>query len=85
MSESKPRFIFEISEEQRLRAVRIFSEYGMRKSVMSRILDEVMDLIEQHGWIFAAILIDKDTTQSEVRQMIPSMKKVMETVKNGNH
>lgn len=52
---------------------------------MSRILDEVMDLIEQHGWIFAAILIDKDTSSSEVRQMIPSMRKVMETVKDGNH
>ena len=80
-TENKIRFIFEITEEQQQRALKIFSEYGMRRAVMSRILDEVMDMIEIHGHMFAAILIDKDTTSSEVRKLMPSMKKTEEMFK----
>jgi len=81
MPENKIRFIFEITEEQQRRALRVFSEYGMRRAVMSRLLDEAMEMIEQHGWIFAAILIDKDTTSKEVRKMMPSMKKTEEMMR----
>lgn len=76
-----PRFIFEITEEQQRRALKVFSEYGMRKAVMSRVLDEVMDMIEEHGWIFAAVLIDRDTTSKEARKMMPSMKKTEDLLK----
>ncbi len=82
-SDTKSRFIFEITEEQRERALRIFSEYGSRKAIMSRVLDEVMDMLEEHGYIFAAVLIDKDTTSKEARQLLPSMKEV-ERIKDGN-
>ena len=75
MSENKIRFIFEITEEQQRRAFKVFSEYGMRRAVMSRLLDEAMDMIEEHGWMFAAVLIDKDTTSEEVRKLMPSMNK----------
>lgn len=80
-TENKIRFIFEITEEQQARALKVFSEYGMRRAVMSRLLDEAMDMIERHGWIFAAILIDKDTTPEEVRKMMPSMKKTEEMMR----
>lgn len=79
-----PRFIFEITEEQQQRALKVFSEYGMRKAVMSRLLDEAMDMIEQHGYIFAAVLIDRDTTSEEVRKLMPSMKKTEEMMKDGH-
>ena len=81
MPDNKIRFIFEITEEQQRRALKVFSEYGMRRAVMSRLLDEAMDMIEQHGWMFAAVLIDKDTTSEEVRKMMPSMKKTEEMVR----
>lgn len=81
MPENKIRFIFEISEEQQRRANKVFSEYGMRRAVMSRLLDEAMDMIERYGWMFAAVLIDKDTTSEEVRKMMPSMKKTEEMIK----
>ena len=72
-SENKPKFQFEISEEQQTRALKVFSEYGMRKAVMSPILDEVMDMIEKHGYVVLAILLDKNT---KLREVIPSLAKV---------
>lgn len=72
MSDTKPRFSFEISEEQNKRALKIFSEYGMRKAVMSRILDEVMDMIEAHGYMVVGLILDKDT---QIRKIVPSLAK----------
>ena len=76
----KPRFSFEISQEQQDRALRIFSEYGMRKAVMSRILDEVMDMIERHGYLVVGLILDKDT---EIKKIVPSLAKV-DRMTNGN-
>ena len=72
MSDTKPRFSFEISEEQNKRALKIFSEYGMRKAVMSRILDKVMDMIEAHGYMVVGLILDKDT---QIRKIVPSLAK----------
>ena len=71
--ENKPKFQFEITEEQQARALKIFSEYGMRKAVMSPILDEVMDMIEKHGYVVLAVLLDKNT---KLREVVPSLAKV---------
>lgn len=76
----KPRFSFEISQEQQDRALRIFSEYGMRKAVMSRILDEVMDMIERHGYLVVGLILDKDT---DVKKIVPSLARV-DRMANGN-
>ena len=70
--QSNPRFSFEITEEQNHRALRIFSEYGMRRAIMSRILDEVMDMIDQYGYMVVGVILDKDT---EVRKIIPTLAK----------
>jgi hypothetical protein len=71
-SETKPRFSFEISEEQQSRALRVFEQYGMRKAVFSPILDEVMDMIEEYGNLVVAVLLDKNT---KIRKVIPSLAK----------
>lgn len=71
-TETKPRFSFEITEEQQKRAFKIFSEYGMRKTVFSPILDEVMDMIEEHGYLVVAVLLDKKT---KIRDVVPSLAK----------
>ena len=70
--QNNPRFSFEITEEQNRRALRIFSEYGMRRAIMSRILDEVMDMIDQYGYMVVGVILDKDT---EVRKIIPTLAK----------
>lgn len=66
------RLQFEISEEQRLRMNKIFTEYGQIRSVMSRVLDEVMDMVEEHGYLVFGIIMDKDT---KIRKIIPSLAK----------
>lgn len=71
-TESKPRFSFEISDEQQSRALRIFEQYGMRKAIFSPILDEVMDLVEENGYMAVAILLDKNVKKKDI---IPSLAK----------
>jgi hypothetical protein len=66
------KFQFEITEEQQRRAMKIFSEYGMRKAVMSKLLDEVMDIIETHGYAVVGVLLDKGT---QMKDVIPSLRK----------
>ena len=73
MNESKAKFAFEITDEQQRRAYRIFSTYGLRKAVFSPILDEVMDMIEEHGHLVVAVLLDKSTN---LREVIPSFAEV---------
>ena len=74
-----PRFQFEISEEQRLRVNKVFTEYGQMRSVMGRVLDEVMDMVEEHGYLVFGIIMDKGT---DVRKIIPSLAKAERKAKN---
>ena len=74
----KPKFSFEISEEQQRRALRVFPYYGQRRAVMSVILDELMDMVEKHGQIVFGIILDSDTS---IKECIPSLCKVERTVK----
>ena len=53
-----PKFSFEITEEQKIRANRLLSTYGLRKSVFSIILDDVLDLIEKHGQVIIGVILD---------------------------
>ncbi len=76
----KPRFSFEISEEQKQRADTLISVYGIRKSLFSIILDDVLDLIESHGNMAIGIILDG---AAKPREIIPSMAKVEKKVKNG--
>ena len=74
----KPKFSFEISEEQQRRALRVFPYYGQRRAVMSIVLDEIMDMVEQHGQIVFGIILEGDVG---IRQCVPSLAKVERTVK----
>jgi len=78
--EYKPRFSFEISEAQKKRADRLISVYGLRKAVFGRILDDVLDLIEEFGGVAIGIIM---TDKCKPRDLIPSMKKV-EAHEHGN-
>ena len=71
-SEYKPRFSFEITEEQKVRADRLISTYGIRKSIFCVILDDVLNLIEEHGNIVVGILLDG---AAKPREILPTLAK----------
>ena len=69
----KPRFSFEISEEQQARANNFLKTYGLRKAVFGRILDDVLDLIETYGGIAIGIMMSE---KARPREILPVMKEV---------
>jgi len=71
-SEYKAKFSFEISDEQKLRADKLISIYGIRKSIFSIILDDVLDLIENHGNIVIGAILDGAV---KPREILPSLAK----------
>jgi len=61
-----PRFSFEITLAQQARAARLLSTHGIRKAVFSVILDEVLDMIEEHGQMVVGILLDESVKPREI-------------------
>jgi hypothetical protein len=72
-AEYKPRFSFEITEEQMLRANKFLAQYGLRKAIFGKVLDEVLDLIETHGGIAIGIMM---TERIKIKDILPTMKDV---------
>lgn len=68
----RPRFSFDITEEQQFRANKFISTHGMRKALFSPILDDVLDLIEKHGQVIAGLIMDKRVKPKEI---VPILKK----------
>ena len=77
--EYKPRFSFEITEEQKARADRLITTYGLRKALFGVILDEVLDMIEDYGGVAVGIIM---SGKCKPRDVIPSLHKA-EEVKDG--
>jgi len=77
----KPRFSFEITEAQMTRANKLLSQYGLRKAIFGKVLDEVLDLIESHGGIAIGIMM---TERIKVKEILPSMREVTEVTKKGD-
>ena len=71
----KPRFSFEISEEQKQRADRLLETYGLRKAIFGKILDDVLDLIEDYGGVAIGVIM---SGKVKPRDVIPSMKQAEE-------
>ena len=67
----KPRFSFEISYEQKVRADTLLANYGMRKALFTKILDDTLDLIEDYGGVAVGIIM---SGQCKPRDILPSMK-----------
>lgn len=66
----KPRFSFEISEDQQRRSNKLLATHGIRRAVFSVILDDLLNLIETHGQIIVGVILDKGT---KPREIVPSM------------
>ena len=75
----KPRFSFEISEEQKQRADRLLDTYGLRKAIFGQILDDVLDLVEDYGGVAIGIIM---SGKAKPREVIPSMQKAERVGKN---
>lgn len=69
----KPRFTFEITEEQKRRSDKFLSAYGLRKAVFGPVLDDLLDLIEEHGPMAIGVLM---SGKVRPRDILPSMKLV---------
>ena len=77
-TEYKPRFSFEISEEQKRRADNLINTYGLRKAIFGQILDDVLDLIEDYGGVAIGVIM---SGKVKPRDVIPSMKQAEEVGK----
>jgi len=71
----KPRFSFEITEEQKKRADRLLATYGLRKAIFGTILDDVLDLIEEKGGVAIGIMM---SGKIKPRDIIKPMREVEE-------
>ena len=74
----KPRFVFEISEEQRKRSDRVFNTYGLRKAIFSPILDDVLDLIEEGGGVAIGLLMQGRVSP---RESLTGLKEISKEIK----
>jgi len=81
LDEYTPRFAFEITDEQKERAAKHLSQHGARRAIFSRILDDVLDMIEEHGPMCMGLLMSGAV---KPRDIIKSMAKVEETLEKSN-
>lgn len=66
-----PRFLFEITVEQKARADRLLTQHGLRKAIFSPILDDVLDIVEQYGGVAIGVLM---SGAAKPRDIIPALK-----------
>jgi len=66
----RPRFSFDITDEQRRRTDQLIATHGMRKALFQPILDDVLDLIEEHGQIIAGIIMDRQVKPKDVMPLL---------------
>ena len=74
MSENdyKPRFSFEITEEQMVRANILLSQYGLRKAVFGKILDDVLDAIESDAGMAIGLLMSEKVVLNGIIAILSS-------------
>jgi hypothetical protein len=85
-TESRPRFAFDITDQQQYRAAKLLSTHGMRKALFQPILDDVLDLLEAHGNVVAGLIMDG---RVKPREIMPILKRTETKAKgmaqNGNN
>lgn len=74
----KPRFSFEISWEQKDRADQLLTTYGLRRAMFGKILDDVLDMVEEFGGVAIGVIM---SGAAKPRDVIPSMKQAEEAGK----
>jgi len=72
----KPRFSFEISEEQMLRANKLLTQYGLRKAIFGKILDDVLDAIEVDAGMTTGLLMSEKVVMKGIMVALADRTKV---------
>jgi hypothetical protein len=75
-----PRFSFEITEDQKTRAARVLGVFGTRRAIFSKILDDVLDMVEFNGPGSIGVLL---SGAAKPREILPSLYQAEEAGKNG--
>lgn len=81
--ETKPRFSFEMTEEQRIRSIKLLGNYGLRKAIFSKILDDVLDMVESHGGMALGILMSEKVKPREIISSMVEVSQVIDKIKGG--
>jgi len=76
VAEYKPRFSFEISEDQMLRANRLLSQYGLRKAIFGKILDDVLDSVEVDAGMTTGLLMSESVVMKGIMVALTERMKV---------
>jgi len=71
----KHRFLFEISEEQMIRANRVLSQYGLRKAIFGKILDDVLECIETDAGMSIGILMSEKVVMTGIMTVLAAKTK----------
>jgi hypothetical protein len=79
----KHRFLFEITEEQMIRANRLLSQYGLRKAIFAKILDDVLDAIEIDAGMTIGILMSEKVVMNGLMTTLAN--KTKKPKKENNH
>ena len=51
-----PRIIFDCTPEQLQRSQRLFTQKGLRTALLRKVFDDILDMMEQSGEVFASAL-----------------------------
>ena len=79
----KPRFSFEITEEQMLRANKLLSQYGLRKAIFGRVLDDVLDAIEVDAGMATGLLMSEKVVMKGIMTALADRTSVKKGKDNG--
>ena len=75
-----PRFSFEITEELKARANRLLSTHGIRRAIMTPILEDLLDMIESHGQMVVGVLLDEGIKPREVIKCLAKAERIVKNV-----
>ena len=76
----KPRLSIEITEEQQQRINRLFDTYGIKRAIMSILLDDLLNLIEEHGQVVIGILLDGAAKPHNIMPTLAKANKIGESL-----
>ena len=79
----KHRFLFEITEEQMIRANHLLSQYGLRKAIFGKILDDVLDAIEVDAGMSLGLLMSEKVVMNGLMATLAAKTKKGKVSKDG--
>jgi hypothetical protein len=77
-----PRFSFEISEELKHRANKLLSTHGIRKAIMTTILEDLLDIVEEHGQLAIGCILEKSVKPREALKSMSTAERICKDVKS---